>query len=535
LAKLAEAETGLKIAVLVDDGKVPRFALEVIDAVAGCDEIAVFSCANTRNPLRVLRHGAYYMLNLLSVRNSWTKRLSVQAGRKRVASTVEFASGFDGMWQVLPDSVVEALRGFDIVLKFGVGLMRVPDPSSLPVPILSYHHGDPDKYRGRPAGFWEMKAGEPVMGQMIQVIGNRLDAGQVVAYAETKVRPWSYRATLIDSYRHSPLLINAAIRNALAGVDLGKPCGGRNWRLPSNLTVIGFCARMAARMARRLLYGGFFEKRWNVSTAAAPEGGTVALLDRFPQSAAWRTLPVAQGYSFYADPFFTQDPPGILVEALRADSGVGEIVLATGDRHRPVSREPGHLSYPATFVLNGDQLIIPEMATWSPPKVFRLEDGRMREVAALRIGGDPGVIDPTLVAHGGRLWLFGNVQDVGFNALYLWSADRLDGLFRPHPEAPIRISPEGSRMAGSLIEEGGRLFRLGQDFRFGYGDGIYVFEVETMTEERYREKPLGLIRFRDRRGPHALDVKDGELVFDWYEDRFSLFAGLRRLLARQGG
>ena len=528
---------GLKLAVIADKGAVQKFALDALNAIEGTNQITVFSCTNTRTRKRLLTHGAYYALNLLAVRSRLTRPVPVSNGNKRVVRTIDFASDYDGAWQILPRHVVEQLKagGFDIVLKFGMALLRVPPPEVLRIPILSYHHGDPDLYRGRPAGFWEMAEGAPVMGQMVQMIGNRLDAGQVVAFAETKVLPWSYRATLAECYRHSPLIINEAIRNVLAGRTLPKPCKGRNCRLPSNWTVAKVSAMMAWRLAARLFYGAFVEKAWKVSIAMSPEGALTSILSgtEFPPPEDWQGVPPRKGYIFYADPFFVSEPRGILVEALNAKSSLGEIVLVDESGHRSVSNGQGHMSYPAVARVGGRELVVPETVRWSAPVVHALEDGRLKPGIELRVEGSPHVVDPTLLERDGRIYLFGNDQRLGSNALHLWTSDSLDGLFTPHPASPILISPRGGRMGGAIVEHEGRLVRLGQDFSRDYGDGLLAFEIETLTPDTYRERLIGRIGFTDRKGPHTLNVRDGELVFDWYVERFSPLAAFRRLAARR--
>ena len=526
----------IKVAVFADSGHVQEFALRCIDAVEGCDEISVFSCTNTRTRKKPFRHGAYYALNLLAIRSPATVAVPIASGSKRIAETVEFETPYEGAWQVLPPEIVERLRegGFDVILKFGMGLLRVPPTDQLPVPILSYHHGDPDHYRGRPAGFWEISHGRPVIGQIVQVIGNKLDAGGVVAYAETKVHAHSYRTTLTEAYRHSPLIINEAIRNAVAGATLDKPSTGRNYRLPSNLAVTRFSLAMATKMARRLAYGAFFEKQWRVSTAPVDPAAMVALAEGgpFPDPASWRTVDVAPGYSFYADPFFSAEPKGLLVEALNRRTGLGEIVFVGESGHRRVSDHPGHLSYPATIALDGKDYVIPESASACPPQVHVLEDGALKPLFPLDVEGEPRILDPTLIEQEGRLYLFGNVRAVGSNTLYLWSADAIDAPFKLHPASPIRVSPEGSRMAGNLVRTGNRLIRFGQDFRSRYGDGVIAFEVEELSPTAYRERPIGRIALPDRRGPHTINFQDGEILFDWYHERFAPGAGLRRLSAK---
>lgn len=525
--------SNLKVAVIADRGMVQKFGRDALDAIEGCEEITLFSCTNTRTARKPLRHGAYYALNLLAVRNAWSRYVPVAGGAKRIAREVEFESGWEGAWQVLPDEIVDALArgGFDVVIKLGMGLMRVPDEGRLPVPILSWHHGDPDRYRGRPAGFWEMAEGSPVIGQIVQAIGNRLDAGRIAAYAETKVHAHSYRATLIEAYRHSPAIINEAIRNARAGIWLDKPCTGRNYRLPSNWAVAKFIAAMAARFVRRLVYGALFEKSWRVSTApgAVPEPlGEVA----FPAPDGWQTLEPGSGWSFYADPFYSAEPRGILLEALNRRSGLGEIVFVGPQGHEAVSELPGHASYPFTIEIGGRHLVVPEIASCGPPQAFVLEGGRLQARFTLDLPGAPRVLDPTLIEHEGRIWLFGNDKALGSNALMLWSAEAIDRPFVRHPMSPILVSPLGGRMGGSLLRSGERLVRLGQDFRFGYGDGLIAFEIERLSPTEYRERAIGELRFSDRRGPHTLNVRDGEILFDWYRERLAPLAGIRRIAAR---
>ena len=140
----------MKLAVIVDNCRVQQFALDALDAIEGVDELSIFSCSNTHRRKRWVRHAAYYTLNLVTIRNRLTGMVSVTAGRKRIAAVTEFECRYDGAWQVLPPEVIAAMKegGFDAVLKFGMGLLRVPASDELPIPILSYHHGDPDRYRG---------------------------------------------------------------------------------------------------------------------------------------------------------------------------------------------------------------------------------------------------------------------------------------------------------------------------------------------------------------------------------------------------
>jgi hypothetical protein len=460
--------------------------------------------------------------------------MPVTSSTKKIASVTDFASESDGAWQRFPASIIDHIRAErpDVILKGGMSLLRIP--SDLACPVLSYHHGDPEAYRGRPAGFYETLHGKETLGQIVQVLSNKLDAGSVVAFGETKVYPHSYRATLIESYRHSKLLINGALRNIAAGRTLAKRSQGKNYRLPSNALVALFAIRMAGCYLRRIFYGAFFEKKWQVSTAPLAENDLA--LGQFPPRADWKTLTKKLGHTFYADPFYSAEPRGILVEAMRGKTGKGDIVLVSGDEQSIVSDPLGHYSYPASVTEGSESFVVPETAAWSPPMAFRLDGGKLQKGVAIQLPGDPRVVDPTFVRHQGRLYLFGNVSQSGCNALYLWSAKSLFEPFDAHPANPIRISPKGSRMAGGILKTDKGLVRFGQSFLGNYGDGVFAFAIEAMSPTEYREREAGQVRFEGVRGPHTIDVRNdapnGEVVFDWYCNRFSPLAGVRRLIGK---
>ena len=155
---------------------------------------------------------------------------------------------------------------------------------------------------------------------------------------------------------------------------------------------------------------------------------------------------------------------------------------------------------------------------------------------ALDIPAPSGITDPTFLRHNGKLWLFGNRKTEGSNVLRLWSADSLFGRFIEHPQSPIRISPNGGRMGGNCLSKDGKLYRLGQNFEVDYGDGISVFEIETLDTEHYAERHVGGLRFTGIKGPHSFNLSNDhkKVVFDWYSDRYTPMAGIRRLRSRLG-
>mgnify|MGYP001309079474 CR=1 FL=1 len=118
-------------------------------------------------------------------------------------------------------------------------LLRIKEDKSLP-PFISFHHGDPSKYRGRPAGFYEILNGESANGIIVQKLNNKLDAEEVFAFAESKIVNYSYEKTVLNFYEDSKYLLLKAIKIYSLGKEVIINKCVKNYRLPSNFLVIQF-------------------------------------------------------------------------------------------------------------------------------------------------------------------------------------------------------------------------------------------------------------------------------------------------------
>lgn len=492
-------------------------------------DFVLLNCTNTRLTRRPFRHGLYYVLNVLSLRSPATRSVPVP-DLLRILEQLDFEAEQDGAWQRLPQQVLDFLAKHrpDAAIKFGMGLLRVPD--ELECRILSYHHGDPRHFRGRPAGFYELLGDVPTVGQIVQIISNRLDAGTVVGFAETRVRPYSYRSTMADAYATSPLLLKGALANCLSGKVLPIDPTGTNYRLPTNSTVLRFAAKLMRAKAARLFYGAFFHKAWEVASADVGTGEPLRLIEAIGEPGRWQVVPRPRQYRFLADPF-PHPNGGVLVEALRRSDGQGEIVHFADGAVRILCSGGGHFSYPATIEAEDGWYMVPEVSEWTGPRVYRLNGGACEFVRELRIEGGPRLVDATLYAADDGVFLFANDASEGSDVLRLWSADSLFSLFSEHRESPIRISPTGGRMAGALLRSGGRLYRMGQDCARGYGRRIVMFEVTALSRSEYQETAAGELSFAGVNGPHTLNLRNETACFDFYREKFALFAGLDRLRA----
>lgn len=70
----------------------------------------------------------------------------------------------------------------------------------------------------------------------------------------------------------------------------------------------------------------------------------------------------------------------------------------------------------------------------------------------------------------------------------LFVADSLTGEWRLHPANPVSSDVRHARGAGAIFRRGDRLFRPSQDCGPGYGYGLNLEEIVTLSDEQYVEK-----------------------------------------------
>ena len=142
----------MKIGVILDGDRLSRWQADTLAAIAGEAEFVIYSCESDAPAKRSPLHAFYYLLNLFTIRNAQTRTKALPPFL-RVAARRTFRAEADGAWQRLPTDLLKTVAADEpaVLIKFGMGLLKVPPPDQLRVPILSYHHGDPRKFRGRPA------------------------------------------------------------------------------------------------------------------------------------------------------------------------------------------------------------------------------------------------------------------------------------------------------------------------------------------------------------------------------------------------
>lgn len=130
----------------------------------------------------------------------------------------------NGLGNELADRIIEKLRNVDVAIRFGFGIL-VGDALSAPAHgVLSFHHGDVERYRGRPGGFWEFVDGEESAAVTLQRLTEQLDGGEVVLKQSVDLTgAASWPAVLSRLFRASDKMLATGVTELEKGHNTKSP------------------------------------------------------------------------------------------------------------------------------------------------------------------------------------------------------------------------------------------------------------------------------------------------------------------------
>lgn len=549
----------LRIGVLVDGPSFRAWQADTVRAmlaVPGVEPVAMIvdarprAARSTAGRIRRLVTGRHRIWDLYN--NGWVGRRAACLRRVPIADVagpvarVDVVVDRQGWSERFPADALAEVRALrlDVLLRFGFGILR---GEILEVPthgVWSFHHDDEEVYRGSPPAFWELVDDQPVTGAILQRLTDRLDGGRVLAKGWFRTVRHSYvRNTDQVHFGGSPwpaALCRALLAGDAAAADgTPSPSTAPIYKKPTDPVALRFLGTQAARAARAQVDGVVRADHWEVGLVRAP---IHEFLDpAFVPRVEWLGLGAPRTH-YAADPFALATPTGPLVLYERYDRArrTGTIwearpglVAAARPAGLPVA---AHASYPYTFEHDGRRYCVPQVAG-EPPRCFERDGIDWIDRGPLL---DEPVLDPTLVHHDDRWWLFATRPGRGsLTHLDVWFADDLAGPWRPHRGNPVKSDVRSARPAGTPFVHGGALFRPAQDCAAGYGAAVALCEVVELTPDRFREVVRTVVRPQPSwpcgAGLHTLSAAGDDTlldarraVFDRHEARVELRSRLRR-------
>ncbi len=435
----------------------------------------------------------------------------------------------------LDDADIATIAGYklDVLVRLGFRVLRGAILTVARHGVWSYHHGDYRVNRGGPAGFWEAMESWPETGTVLQRLTEDLDGGVILYQSwsltsdrsitlNNNARYWtsaSFLPRVLDRLATvgDERFLEDVERRNVAPVFYSR----RLYTRPGNAKLASLLARkLAEKLARRLSRKLYFEQ-WCLLYAMHEDIATS--LRRFR-----RIVPAKD--RFWADPNVTWEDGTwyIFIEEFPYASRKGHISLLTMDRDGrysgPVTviEERHHLSYPFVFTHGGAMYMLAEAGEARAVPLYRCVDFPLKWEFEKNLLEGIYAVDPTLLYHGGRWYLFlGVAENPGASPsqeLFLYSADDpVSGTWVPHPLNPVVSDVRSARPAGRILERKGELFRPSQDCSQRYGRGVALNRIVAISDTDYREERVGSIEpswSDDVRGVHTLSHAHQLTVMD---------------------
>lgn len=400
--------------------------------------------------------------------------------------------------QGVPDTGEHPL---DVLLCLGKSL----DPEEIPlVPrhgVWSAHLGDPLRYRGEPALFWELFFAEPASTSVLESVAGRQEERRVLYRSWTATDPVSLERTRNPVYWKTARFTLRRLEDLAAGrwsPELERANDGPDLRRapPSNADAVRHAARIAGRVARRRLRRAAFRRQWFLGVRRR-QGGSLPHEDPRP----WQVVsPPADRY--WADPFvFENDGDTLLfIEQVRYADQKGELAVGRLARDgelsalEPILSAGHHLSYPYVIRDEEQTFMIPESGEARRVELWAATDFPTGWTRAAVLLDGVRAVDASVLRHGGLYWMWVNQSFDGGrldDETFLYFSDRLESGWTPHPRNPVVSDARRARPAGRPFLHGDELIRPAQDCTGGYGSRVVFNAVEQLTTEDYLERPVG--------------------------------------------
>ena len=219
----------LKVGLIVDSQSISKWQSSAIENCHDLIEVnTIIYCTNSKTHKQPLKNVLYYLLNVFSIRNTQTQSVPWSRLTTEGYELINFDCQHSGIWQTIDNPTKSEIgsQNLDLIIKFGMNLLKDPQDIPSKYGVLSFHHGDPSEFRGRPSGFYELIKGANHVGAVVQQLSNKLDAGTIRAFGKYRITSHSYRHTLENLFANSTSLLRLAILNCLSSITIDLSTSG---------------------------------------------------------------------------------------------------------------------------------------------------------------------------------------------------------------------------------------------------------------------------------------------------------------------
>ena len=442
---------------------------------------------------------------------------------------------------------IETIREYkpDVLIRLGFRILRGEILHAAKYGIWSYHHGDNTVNRGGPACFWEVFEGQPVTGSILQILTEDLDDGLVLyrSYSHTdqlsvkRGKNSVFWKTLYFLPRKLEELYTVGEKAffSKAQEENQHPVfySGKLYITPTNRQFVRLALKHYSTYLLKKIKYLCSSYQWILLFRLHSQ-------QRLPSS-FWRFKKIIPPKDrFWADPFVVshEETFYVFIEEFLYHRDKGHIAYFTIDKQgkasepKKIIEQPYHLSYPFVFTYNNTSYLIPESSQNRTIELYQCQRFPEKWERIHVLMENVEAFDTTLFRKDGTWFLFTNIRvhagASSWDELFLfYSTELLSDRWTAHPQNPIVSDAGSARPAGRIFSYHNNLYRPSQNNTNGYGYGMKINQILTLTETDYQEVCVNeILPNWDRRivGTHTLNSVEHLTVIDGLLQRPKLWS-----------
>ena len=420
----------------------------------------------------------------------------------------------------------------DVLFRLGFRILRGDILNSSKYGVWSYHHGDDETNRGGPAGFWEVLLNQPVTGTILQILTEDLDGGKVLYKSFSTTNKFSVNRNRENFYWKSSSFLLRTIKELF---DLGDEkffkkiekinslpnfYDSKMYTAPTNKQILSLFVKYFSKNLLSKIDSKFYFNQWIL----------MFYFGKDLQKSFWRYKPMIPPKDrFWADPFvlYKNNRHYIFFEEYVYSSSKGHISVIEFEEpnnfKKPITvlEKPFHLSYPYIFEYQNELYMMPESTSEKSLMLFKCTDFPNEWKYEKNILSNITCVDPTLLNHNNKWWLFLGTSANDFSdsdeLSIFFSDDPVNGVWTPHPQNPVISDARTARPAGQIFQYDESLIRPSQNASHEYGYGISLNKILVLNENEYLEKQISSLEpnwDETIKGFHTMNFSNGLSVID---------------------
>jgi hypothetical protein len=529
----------LKIGIQVDNMKIPRYYLEILQLITE-NQSKFYPPVILNQKISSFKHSIFknfinrsllFIINKIENTKIHDKHYAELVSIDSSLSTIDVEPiiSKSGYIYKYDDQTLNQINEekLDLVLRFGSGILRGKILDLFKFGFISIHHGDNREYRGTPAGFWEVFHSSPSTGFIIQKLNEELDGGDVLYRGNIATsRSWiknRSRITIKSMKFLWKFLCDLSHNQHLPSPEKNFIYDKNLFHSPSNSNLLSYIFHIYPQiLLEKILFfvGVIKPRKWSVSfkenthsSIALHKFNTIQnpqnrfLADPFVITVKGQTICFVEDYCF-------KEQKGRISAIKLSDNSYKFLDI--------VIEEDFHLSFPYVFEHQKDIYIIPESAQNNDIRLYKCTNFPFSWQLEKILLNNISAADTTIFKKDKKWFMLTNIDSSPLNdrssELHLFSSDKLiSDNWVPCSENPIIFDSIKARNAG-LYSIDNKIYRANQVQGAGqYGKSIRVNEIIDISEESYKERLLFSIEpkfFSNIDSTHHFHMNNEYIVID---------------------